>query len=653
MRQQQFLEVLDRDEAERRWRAVIDASPRGVETVALEHALGRVLAEHVTTEVDVPGFDRSNMDGFAVHASDTFGASEEEPVRLRKNAEILPTGVTPTEEVAPGTATLIATGGMLPRGADAVVPVEMTDVDPEAPDVVIVRGMRAPGAAISYAGTDMGMGETVLFEGTHLTSRETGVLAAVGRERIDVVRRPKVAILSTGDEVVQPGAQMRPGLVYDSNGRILADAVAELGAEPWFLGVVPDDLDAVREALGRAIEGADMVLLSGGTSKGEGDLNAKVVTELEPGVVVHGVALKPGKPICLAAQGDAPVVILPGFPTSAIFTFHEFVAPVIREMAGHATGERPTRTARLAQKVVSERGRLEYLLVGLVHDDAGGLAAYPMGKGSGSVTSFSRADGFVRVGRNTEIVEADAPVEVTLIGHDLDVADLVVIGSHCTGLDLIAAALAREGFHLKVLSVGSQGGLAAAKRGECDVAPMHLLDAETGEYNAPFLDDTLRLLPGYTRMQGVVTRPDDSREIDAILDDPEARMVNRNRGAGTRVLIDELLGERRPAGFAYEPRSHHAVSAAVTQKRADWGVTIETVAKHAGLAFRPLRLERYDFAVPAGRWDRPAVAALRRLLAPGSDLRAALEERGFGSPLETAGTTGSGGSAIDGAGSER
>jgi putative molybdopterin biosynthesis protein len=327
------------------------------------------------------------------------------------------------------------------------------------------------------------------------------------------------------------------------------------------------------------------------------------------------------------------------------------VAPVIREMAGHAAGERTTHTARLAQKVVSERGRLEYLLVGLVHDDAGGLAAYPMGKGSGSVTSFSRADGFVRVGRNTEIVEADTPVEVTLIGHDLDVADLVVIGSHCTGLDLIAAALAREGFHVKVLSVGSQGGLAAAKRGECDVAPMHLLDPASGVYNAPFLDDTLRLLPGYTRMQGVVTRSDDTREVDAILDDAEARMVNRNRGAGTRVLIDELLGERRPAGFAYEPRSHHAVSAAVAQRRADWGVTIETVARHAGLAFRPLRLERYDFVVPAGRWDRPAVVALRRLLAPGSDLRAALEERGFGSPDEAEVVTPA--AAIDGARAER
>ena len=632
MKQQQFLEVLDRDEAERRWREVIDAAPLPAESVPLSVALGRVLAEDVRAPVDVPGFDRSNMDGFAVHAEDTFGASEEEPIRLRLNGETIPTGVAPKEEVAPGTATQIATGGMLPRGADAVVPVEHTDVDADDPRALIVRAPRTPGAAISYAGTDMGRGETVLFSGTRLTSRETGVLAAVGRDAVSVVRRPRVAILSTGDEIVQPGETMRAGLVYDSNGRILADAVAELGGEPDFRGAFRDDVDALRKALQDAIADSDVVLLSGGTSKGEGDLNAIVVGELEPGVVVHGVALKPGKPICLAAQGRRPVVILPGFPTSAIFTFHEFVAPVIRGLGGQAAGERHTRTARLAQKVVSERGRLEYLLVGLVGAERGEPAAYPMGKGSGSVTSFSRADGFVRVGRNQEIVEADTPVEVTLIGRDLEVADLVVIGSHCAGLDTIASALAREGFKIKVLAVGSQGGLAAAARGECDVAPIHLLDPDSGEYNTPFLSQGLGLLPGYARMQGVVTRPDEQRDTDALLADEKLRMVNRNRGAGTRVLIDRLLGDRRPPGFGYEPRSHYAVAAAIAQGRADWGVTIETVAKDAGLAFRPLRAERYDFVVPESRRDRPAVRRLRELLEPGSPLRAALSAQGFEAP---------------------
>jgi putative molybdopterin biosynthesis protein len=629
VRQSQFLEVLDRDEAERRWRAAIDTERLAGERLSIADALGRVLAENVRAEVDVPGFDRSNMDGFAVRAEDTYGASETQPVRLRLNAETIPTAVAPQVEVAPGTATSIATGGMLPRGADAVVPVEVTDVEA---GMLVVRRACVPGSALSFAGTDIGCGETVLFAGIRLTSRDTGVLAAIGRRDVEVVRRPRVAILSTGDELVQPGEAMRPGLVYDSNGRILADAVRELGGEPEFLGAFRDDVAALRAALRRALESADLILLSGGTSKGEGDLNGRVVAELEPGIVVHGVALKPGKPICLAASGRRPVVILPGFPTSAVFTFHEFVAPVIRELSGAAPDPREVISARLAQKTVSEHGRLEYLLVGLVRRPGGGLVAYPMGKGSGSVTAFSRADGFVRIPRNTEIVEADSEIAVTLVGRELAVADLVVIGSHCVGLDAIAAALAGDGFSVKVMAVGSQAGLAAARRGECDAAPIHLLDPASQTYNRPFLDESLRCLPGYTRLQGVVTRSDETRETDELLADPSLRMVNRNRGSGTRILLDRLLGERRPPGYAYEPRSHFAVAAAVAQKRADWGVTIETVARQASLRFRPLQPEHYDFAVPADRWERPPVRALRRLLAAESPLRAKLEALGFGRP---------------------
>ena len=642
MKQTQFLEVVDRDVAEERWRAVVGRAALSAESIPLAEALGRVLAEDVRATVDVPGFDRSNMDGFAVRAADTFGASEEEPVRLRLNDEILATGIHPKTEVIELAATTIATGGMLPRGADAVAPIEITDADPEDPGFILVRGARVPGAAVSFAGTDMGSGETVVFAGTRLTSRETGVLAAIGRDQIRVVRRPRVAVLSTGDEIIQPGDEMRPGLVFDSNGQILCDAVREIGGDPIFRGVFRDDVSALRVALAEAIEDSDVVLLSGGTSKGEGDLNAIVVGELEPGILVHGVALKPGKPICLAAQGEKPVVILPGFPTSAIFTFHEFVAPLLRDLAGIVNETRETRTARLAIKTQSERGRLEYLLVGLVEGtsteeidgfeakDPIALSAYPMGKGSGSVTSFSRADGFVRIDRNTELVEAGTPVQVTLIGREVPVADLVVIGSHCAGLDLIASELSRHGFRIKLLAVGSHGGLAAAKRGECDLAPIHLLDVETDRYNESFLTPGLKLIRGYRRMQGVATRPDETREIEPLLEDESLRMVNRNRGAGTRILIDRLLGERRPAGYPYEPRSHYAVAAAISQGRADWGVTIKTVAEEAGLQFRPIQAEHYDFVVPESRWDRPALRLLRDLLEdPNSDLRQNLEGSGF------------------------
>ncbi len=633
MSQEQFLNVIDRDEAERRFRGAIDCQALGAETVPLADAMGRVLAEDIAAMVDVPSFDRSNYDGYAVRAADTYGAQEEEPRQLELLEEVLATGVVPTQEVAPGTAITIATGGMLPRGADAVVMVEYTETDGNA--LTITKAV-TPGFGVSFAGSDVTGGETVLRRGQLLTSRETGVLAAIGVDEVPVWRRPVVGIVSTGDEIIEPGQPMRPGMVFDSNARILADAVRELGGQPLMLGIVHDDLDQLRERLQQALQQADVVLLSGGTSKGAGDLSYRVVSELsEPGIVAHGVALKPGKPICLAADRGKPVVILPGFPTSAIFTFHEFVAPVIRMLGGRPALQRATVDARLAVKVNSQIGRTEYLLVGLVQGQDG-LAAYPMGKGSGSVTTFSQADGFVTIGRHEEIVEAGASVEVQLLGGELQLADLVVIGSHCVGLDFLLSRLQQRGFATKFMAVGSTGGLQAAGRGECDMAGMHLLDPESGEYNLPLLTADLDLIEGYGRLQGVVFRPADKRfegrdareAIAGVKDDPACVMVNRNQGSGTRILIDRLLGGAQPTGYAVQPRSHNAVAAAVAQGRADWGLAIEWVARHAGLGFLPIEDERYDFIIPKSRRDRPAIAALQELLAEPS-VREELKRMGF------------------------
>jgi putative molybdopterin biosynthesis protein len=619
--QEQFLQVLDRDEAERRFRAVVDCSPRGREIVALDAALGRVLADDVVSPVDVPSFDRSNVDGFAVVAEDTFGASEGTPRVVKLGDEEIPTGFIPTSTIHSGKAASIATGGMIPRGADAVVMIEYAEA--RGGELAISRAVTA-GGGISFAGTDITAGETVLRSGQLLTSRDTGVLAAIGVAKVSVWRKPIVAILSTGDEIIAPGEAMMPAKVYDSNGQVLADAVRELGGEPLRFGITHDDMDALRARLKEALAVADMVLLSGGTSKGAGDVSYRVVAELnDPGIVAHGVALKPGKPICLAATSGRAVVVLPGFPTSAIFTFHEFVAPVIRLLAGRREEAKTVVQAKLAVKVNSEIGRTEYLLVGLVGSaDAASLAAYPMGQGSGSVTSFSRADGFATIGRHVEIVEAGSTIDVQLLGKELQLADLIVIGSHCVAFDYLLSELQKQGVRSKFLAVGSTGGLDAAKRGECDVAGVHLLDPKTGEYNRPFLTPTLELIPGYGRLQGIVFRRGDARfeglsAADAIanaIKDPNCVMVNRNQGSGTRVLIDRLLGGLRPAGYAVQPRNHNAVAAAVVQKRADWGMTLETIAKREGLGFLPFRDEQYDFIVPRSRMNRPGVIALLRLL---------------------------------------
>ena len=663
--QDQFLEVIDRDTAMQRFQSHLRLEPLGTESVLLSAALGRVLAEDVRAEVDVPAFDRSNVDGFAVRAADTFGAMDETTRRLRLNEEVLSPGIAPQHSVETGTATTIATGGMVPRGADAVVMVEHTELsrtDTEnvpvgqpllaverqtaksarptpTPDLIVRRPVTA-GQNITFAGTDIALGETVLRRGIKLTSREIGVLAAIGRASVEVFRKPRVAILSTGDEIVLQGEPSRPGAVFDSNGPTLAAAVEELGGEAVYLGVVPDDLQRLTDALNTAMQ-YDAVLLSGGTSKGAGDLSYRVVRELrDPGIVAHGVALKPGKPICLAVTNGKPVVILPGFPTSALFTFHEFVVPVLRAFAGVSPEQRETVRATLPLRVNSERGRTEFLLVSLVRGESG-LAAYPMGKGSGSVTTFSQADGFITIGQHTEQIEAGSEVDVTLLGRSLEPADLVVIGSHCVGLDLLLGELHRLGWRTKSLYVGSTGGLTAAKRAECDIAGMHLLDSATDEYNRPFLTKDLRLLIGYRRMQGIVFRPGDARfanrtlaaAVAAALQDSQCTMVNRNVGSGTRILIDQLLsgqllGGQQPPGYAVQAKSHNVVAAAVAQGRADWGVAIDIVAKLYGLSFIPLREEHYDFAIPAARWDRPAVTQFRQLLAD-ETIRARLCELGF------------------------
>jgi len=641
MKQEQFLHVVDRDEAERSFRAALgDLSPRRTEVVALDEALGRVLAEDVASPVDVPGFDRANVDGFAVRAHDTFGASEFAPKKLRLLGARVAMGAVPSAAVGPGSAMAIPTGGVIPRGADAVLMVEHTSMEDDA---LVVTKALTPGRNISFAGIDVAQGETVLRARDVLTSRETGVLAAMGIARVSVVAKPRVAILSTGDEIVAPGAPIAVGKIYDSNATILGDAVREQGGTVIPLGVVGDDLEAVKAALARGLVDADVVLLSGGTSKGPGDLNVRALEAIlgtsggPSGIVVHGVALKPGKPLCLAVSGGKPVVVLPGFPASAIFTFHEFVAPVIRKLAGRDEQDVARVAARVPYAISSEVGRTEYVLVRLVEDDVGSLVAYPIGKGSGSVSAWSQADGYFVIPKAVEQLDAREAVSVLAIaGARARKDDLVVIGSHCVGLDVILARLRARGFTAKLIAIGSEGGLRAVQRGECDVAGAHLFDAATGTYNQAFLTPDLDLVRGYGRLQGVVFRPGDERfegkPAEVAFREAAATsglvMVNRNRGSGTRAIVDRLLGDLRPDGYGVEATSHHAIAAAVAQARADFGVAIDVVARERGLGFLPIAEERYDFFVRRARMDRAAVRALiEELERPAT--RAALRARGL------------------------
>jgi putative molybdopterin biosynthesis protein len=366
-----------------------------------------------------------------------------------------------------------------------------------------------------------------------------------------------------------------------------------------------------------------MVVLSGGTSKGVGDLSYRILSRLgPPGVLVHGVALKPGKPLCLAVSDGKPIAVLPGFPTSAIFTFHAFVAPIIRARAGLPAEAAQSVKAMVPVRIVSEMGRQEFVLVALVPGEHGPVA-FPIGKGSGAITSFSQADGFVAIDALSTGLDAGLTKEVTLIGGRAKAPDIVIMGSHCVALDVVIQRVAEQGFAARTVAIGSMGGVAAAERGECDIAPVHLLEAASGAYNRHLVRAGITLKSGWQRIQGFVFRPGDPRfagksaqeALRAALADPSCLMINRNAGAGTRILIDQLLGGRRPPGYANQPKSHNAVVAAVAQGRADWGIAIATVAKLYAMAFLPISPECYDFLVVESRCSRPAVQAFLAALA--------------------------------------
>ncbi|MGD8360959.1 MAG: molybdopterin biosynthesis protein [Gemmatimonadota bacterium] len=640
-----FLKTVSKSEAERIWHDALRLGPLGTQEVPLPEAQDRVLHEDIVVPVDVPPFDRALVDGYAVRAADTFDAEEDAPVSLELAPETAPAGTVPETEVTPGMALEVATGGVIPRGANAVQMVEHSEV--EGGRLLLYKPV-APGANIQVAGADMRMGETVLRAGERLTTRELGVLAALGIDRVQVSRRPRVAILSTGDELLSPGRPLEPGKIYDSNATTVAGAVRDNGGEAEFLGVIPDDEAALRSACERARDEFDAVILSGGTSKGAGDLTFGIIDETAPpGILVHGVGIKPGKPIVLAAWEGRPVVVLPGFPTSAIITFNLFVSPVIRRLANlPVEAESESVQARLAVRYHSAEGRHEYVLVHLVPRTGQMPAAYPISGASGSIHAFAQADGSMEVAADRPVVAEGEVVQVAPLAHRLKTADLTLIGSHCRGVDLALALLREErGLTAKVINVGSSAGVEACARGETDLAGVHLLDPSSGIYNQAALTrlgDEGVLIKGYVRRQGIYYRknafPEKPPTLKMLARMDGLRMLNRTRGAGTRVLLDLLLDEiardsgispvdlrAEIAGYEVETRSHNAVAAAVASGRADWGLGIEAVAVAYGLGFTPLRDEEYDFLALRDRLQREPTQAFLQVLRS-SEFRKALGE---------------------------
>ena len=573
------------------------------ENVTLGDALGRVTAKNIYARSDVPPFSRSLMDGYAVLASDTYGADEENPKELEIVGEV-EIGQPSSLAVDEGGAVEIPTGAGLPAGANAVIMVEDTD---EEGDKLLVRTSVVPGENVLSAGTDIATGDLIIRSGRKITPMEIAELAASGLSEIEVRKKPEIGIISTGPELAPPGKELPESMIYDVNSSLLAAGIRQAGGDPTELGIVNDDFEEMELLIDRGWRRFDILISSGSTSAGPHDMVYEILEE-KGELLAHGVKIKPGKPTVLAELSGVPFFGLPGNPSSAYVVFLNFVAPMIRSLAGMKESENPSLKAKLSERTTSEGGRTEKKYVGIVDREAG-KRAYPIDKVSGAVTLLSRADGYLTIPEGVNYVDRDEEVEVTLLDEEEELPRLLFIGSNCVGLNRLLELLL---FETRSLSRGSVGGVEAIANGVADIAGIHVWN-ESG-YNVPFLEERglkgVKLLRGYGRDQGLILPSGNPERINALEDliKKDVRIVNRTSGSGTRILFDHLLKraadnlgrdfeevKREMVGYEVELSTHNAVAAAVRDGKADAGIGIRTVAEAQGFDFIKLQDEQFDF----------------------------------------------------------
>ncbi len=600
--------------------------------VPVGEAVGRVTAEPVWALRSSPAFDSAGMDGIAVRAADTVGAGETTPVLLDA-----------------GEFEVIDTGDPLPAGYDAVVMRE--HVHRTADGHAELRAAVPPYQHVRTIGEDISASELLLPVGHRLRPVDVAACAAAGATELMVRRRPVVVIVPTGDEIRPAGAELAPGEIVDTNSLMLAAQAREIGCDAQVTAIVGDDPELITAALRDAAVGADLVILIAGSSAGRDDYTARVVAAAGT-LAVHGVAVKPGHPVVLGTVAGAvatPVLGAPGYPVAAALTFDIFAAPMLAGLEGTAPQERPTTTARLARKLASSIGTDDWVRVrlGRVGDD---IIATPLSRGAGVLTSLVRADGLLVVPAGLEGHHAGEQVRVQLL-RGLAAIDrtIVAIGSHDLVLDVAASALrsADPLITLASSNVGSLGGLVALRDGLCHLAGSHLLDPDTGQYTLPYVDRLLGDGPEIAvirlvhRNQGLIVARGNPAGISGIEDlaRPELRYVNRQRGAGTRVLLDHELTRRdldasQISGYSREEHTHLAVAAAVAAGRANTGMGILAAARAFGLDFIPVAREPYDLVLRASTVDDELLAPLWALLQQ-PDFQAQVESLGGYSCAET------------------
>ncbi|MEZ0289665.1 MAG: molybdopterin biosynthesis protein [Sulfolobales archaeon] len=615
-----------------------------VEERDLFSSLGLVVAEDIYSENDYPPFDRSIADGYAVRSIDIAGANEIEPKTLRIIGRV-GIGEIYHGEITEGTAVEIATGAMIPRGADSVIMIEYTKRDK---DKLYVYRSTVPSENISQTGSDVSIGDLIVRRGTRLSFREIAVLASVGIGRVKVFKPLRVSVFSTGVELVSPGEKLDVGKIYDINGYSITSLFRELGFEAQYEGILRDDPQEISRRIIGSLERSDLIVTSGGTSAGFNDLVYRVIRDIGGEIVFHGVRVRPGRPTLLAKYRNKIIIGLPGFPLSAIMIFIRVIKPALLRLYG-LEEERDLVSAVIPYKIEAGRGVRELIPVVLV-EASNGFTAYPLQRGSGSVMSLMIADGFVEVSEDREYLDENEKVQVRLFGRVSEVPELYFIGSHCLGVELLLRLSGLRKY--KSIYVGSLDGWRSVKRGEADLAGTHLLDEESGEYNIHMikkmqLEREVYLIRGYSRRIGFIVKkgnPKNIRDFKDLLRD-DVVFVNRNKGSGIRSFVDimlrKILGEEDPAklikGYTYEVKTHTAVAAAVSQGRADVGVSDETVASFYNLDFIPLTEEIYDFVIHKNRINKKSVQRVIEVLRGESFKEALFKElRGY-KPLPNTG----------------
>lgn len=621
-----YLEDIPLDAAVQRFLPALDevgaCARLAGEALPVADCLGRVTARPVWAALSSPHYHAAAMDGVAVRAHETRGASETSPIRLSLGEQ----------------ARWVDTGDPIPEGFNAVIPLEA--LQPVGEEAVEIAAPVAPWHHVRPMGEDMVATELILPENHRLRPVDLGAAAGGGCATLLVRRRPRVAIIPTGTELVVPGTAVRPGDIIEYNSLMLAGQVEEWGGIPTRFPSVPDEYPRVLEAIREALKEHDLVVVNAGSSAGSEDFTAAAVGELGK-VLVHGIAIRPGHPVILGIAQDKPVLGIPGYPVSAVVTFELLGRPLLYRMLGLPLPSRPTLRAILTRKVLSPMGEDEFLRVkvGQVGDK---VVATPLSRGAGIIMSLVRADGFVKIPRGTEGVHAGAEVTVELFRDPEEIArTIVAIGSHDLTLDLLASWLKQRHPDLTLASanVGSLGGLTALSRGEAHLAGAHLLDEATGEYNLSFVRQTLRSVPTILvnltfREQGLIVPKGNPKGIRTLEDltRPDVQFINRQRGSGTRILFDYQLKRRgiapaKIAGYAREEYTHLNVAAAVRSGAADCGLGILAAARALELDFVPLLKERYDLVIPRMHADAPLLAPLLALIR-GPEFRAAVAALG-------------------------